>query len=120
MSRGPCTVSRCLRAQIALQHGAQLGKQNAPPAQLRAVAVLRQVGLTSEYAGTRAYRLIEGLMLEGMERVVMNEDADRTLGGQQVCGMMNPFRKPMQVRRQFLTRGCVDRMNLPAHDGFRP
>jgi hypothetical protein len=30
-------------------------------------------------------------MLEGMERVVMNEDTDRTLRGQQVRGMMNLF-----------------------------
>jgi ABC-type dipeptide/oligopeptide/nickel transport system permease component len=34
---------------------------------------------------------LEGLMLEGMKCVVMDEDADRTLSGQQVRGMMNLF-----------------------------
>jgi hypothetical protein len=33
-------------------------------------------------------------MLEGMERVVMDENTDRTLCGEQVRGMMNPFREP--------------------------
>jgi hypothetical protein len=84
---------RGLFAEIALQNSPQFIKADAPACQLLAITILRQIRLASKHPRTRAHRLVKGLMLEGMQRVVMNENADRSLRWQQMRCVLNLVRK---------------------------
>ncbi len=83
-----------LLTQVTPQHGAQLGEKNAPARQLVAVAVLGEVGLAAEHARSLPHRIVERQVLEGVKRVVVNEDADGSLRRQQMRGVQHGLSQP--------------------------
>jgi hypothetical protein len=91
-----------LSAQIAFQTpSAAHRKKNAATAQFLAIAIFGEIRLTSKNPRARAHRLIKGLMLKSMQRVVMNEDANRTLRWQQMRRVLNLVRKLLTGSRSY-------------------
>ena len=58
------------------------------------VRLFAEVGFAAKDVGAHLQALVEGVfLLEGVQRVVVNEHRDRTLGRQQVRGMVDLFAK---------------------------
>ena len=85
-------------AQVLLQHLLELGEPDPAPPQRLAVAVLGQVGLAAEDLGPLLDRLVERQVLEGVERVVVDEDGDRPLRRQQVRGVLDDLAQMLKAR----------------------
>ena len=75
--------------QIFSQYCLQIGELDSAAFQFLAIAVFAQIRLTAEDLRSLLYTLIEGEVLERMERVVVDKDVDRSLGRQQVRGMLD-------------------------------
>ena len=83
-----------------------------PRAELLAVAVLGQVGLAAEDLGPLLHRFVKRQVLEGVERVVMDEDRDRPLRRQEVGRVLDHSIEMEQAMTMFLRlgpRGCSGR-----------
>ena len=88
------------------------GRARAPPeaprtgsarAQRVAISVLRQVRMAPEDLCPLLDRLVERQVLERVQRVVMDEDRDRPLRGQDVRGMPDHLLETMQPGSPILT-----------------
>ena len=108
-------------AEVALQHRVQLREKDPPARQFLAVTILREIRLASKDRRAAQQRLVEGLMLERMQRIVVDEHADRPLRRQQMRRMMDPLPKPGLLRGQRCARRMMGCGMLGAQNnvGFR-
>lgn len=81
-----CSGNRVV--QLALENAIDIGRQNTSPLDIFPERLLAHVRLGSVQIGRFVDRLFEGQMLKGVQRVVMNEDADGSLRRQQMRGML--------------------------------
>jgi hypothetical protein len=88
------------RAQLLEEQRFDIPGPNAPGRQFVAVPRLGQIRLASQPDRRLLDCLFERQVLERMQRVVVNEDADRPLRGEQV-------RKPIVFAQQLIVR-CAD------------
>jgi hypothetical protein len=83
-------------AEVLAQHRLQVIETDATGLQRGPVAGLGEVGLTAEDLGPAADGLVEGEVLEGVQGVVMDEDADRALCREQMGGVLSQVSEPVQ------------------------
>ena len=93
----PGTGSRGPLPQVLLQDLLQLGEADPPAPQLVAIAVLGEIGLAAEDLRPLAERLVERQVLEGVQRVVVDEDGDRPLLREQVRGVLDDLGELAEV-----------------------
>ncbi len=74
-------------AQVVFEDRPQVREPDAAAAQGLAEPLLGQVGLTPEHLAAAADGLVERQVLEGVKGVVVNENADRPLGREQMSGV---------------------------------
>ena len=74
-------------AEVGVEDRLDVGQPDPPPLQFRPIACLREERLGAEQPRRMEDRLFERLLLEGMERVVMEKDADRPLGRETMGGV---------------------------------
>ena len=67
-----------------LQHFAKLIEPDPAPPERLAIAVFGQIRLAAEHLRPFLHGLVEREVVEGVERIVMDEDSDRPLRGQDV------------------------------------
>jgi hypothetical protein len=82
--------------QFSVEHRVDVGRKDPAAGKLFPVAAFLQKWLGAEDAGGVDHRLLERLLLEGVEGVVVDEDADRPLGRQIVGGVLD---RPLDRRR---------------------
>ena len=87
--------------QVLLQHLLELGEADPAPRQLLAIAVLAQKRLAAEDARRLLDRLVERQVLEGVQRVMVDEDGDRSLCRQEVAGVIDDLLKMTQLAIRF-------------------
>ncbi len=78
-----------LLAEVVDQGGGHVVPGDPPPGGLAAVGALEQVGMAAVGGRAPPHRLVERQILEGVQRVVMHEDGNRSLRRQQVCRMLD-------------------------------
>ncbi len=88
--------------QVLLQHLLQFRESDPAPPQLLAIAVLAQVHLAAEDPGGFLERLMERQVFEGVQGVVVDEDGDRPLRGQEVGRAFDHRGQLLDVRTRFL------------------
>ena len=71
-------------AEIVDQHRVQVIGEDPPARHLPAVELLRQIRVAAEGGRARLDGLVEGQVLEGVQRVVVHEHRDRALRRQEV------------------------------------
>ena len=86
-----------LRAQVIPNHFVQIPKANPAPQQFLTIPRFAQIRLTTKLLRPLFDRVLERQMLEGVQGVVMDEDVDRTLRGQQVRRVLTDI---LQVRER--------------------
>jgi len=86
-----------LRAQIFTQHGDKVGRRNAFPAQFGPISFLGQKRLAAEDAGPSHHAFVKRQVLKRVQRVVMNEDSDRSLCRQQVSRVLDRLAQLGQI-----------------------
>ena len=69
-------------ADVTVEHGLQIGSPNPAAAEFLPVPRLREVGLGAIELGRMDDGVFEGLAFEGLERVLGDKHADRSLRGQ--------------------------------------
>ncbi len=71
-------------AEVPLEHGPEFGEEDAAPGEFLPVPFLREVRRASEHVRATPDGVVEGLVLERVKGVVVDEDADRPLRRQQL------------------------------------
>lgn len=74
-------------SEFSPQNDPQAIDGNSARGQFAAKPFLGEIRLATEDLGTLLNRLVKRLLFEGMQRVVMDEDGDRSLRGQEMRGM---------------------------------
>src|SRR4051794_5257997 len=75
--------------QILHQNSGQIFEEDAAAGKLFSIAVLGQIGIAAVGRAALLDRLVKREMLEGVEGVVVNEDADWPLRGEIVSCMLD-------------------------------
>lgn len=80
------TGDRLLGTELGVlgERGVQLGEADPTRAQRLAIALLAQIGLRREEPARRQQGLVERLILEGVQRIVVDEHVQWPLPGQQM------------------------------------
>jgi hypothetical protein len=91
-------VSCRVGAQLLEQQRFDVSWANAPGRQLFSISPLSQERLAPELLRGTLDRILELEVLEGMQRVVVDEDADWTLRGQHVRKLIDHTRQRMVWR----------------------
>ena len=94
-------------SQVFEKHGDQVRGANPTTGELHAIAVLRKIGLAAEDLRSLLYSIVETEILEGVERIVMDEYGYRPLGRQHMGCVIDSVLKSFQAflfgRRCFRT-----------------
>jgi hypothetical protein len=103
-------------AQIGIEHAVEIVARDAAARELALVLRFGEEGLAPEQRRAAHDGLLEGQILERVERVVVDEDGDRALGGEQM-------RRMLERGVQFLARRLIGRAGLgfwdPRHGSRR-
>ena len=94
-------------AQLIVQHGLHIRRENATRRQLGPVARFGEVRFPSQLVGGAFNRGFEGQVLEGVQGIVVNEDADRALRRQQGRQPIDHARQRMVGRFGFVRTDAV-------------
>src|SRR6185437_11060158 len=88
----------------------KLGKANSSAAQRLAVLIFRQIGVAAKNVRRPLHRLGKRQILEGMQRVVVNENRDRPLRRKQVRRMLDRCIELVQGGRslKFVVEGRLE------------
>ena len=99
---------RRARPERLSKHRVEVALEDAPAAQLVTVRVLREERLAAEQPPRAHDRLLEGLVLERVQRVVVDEDADRPLRRERVGHVLDNVRDAKIVHRAavYISRGA--------------
>ena len=87
--RAPAQPREDQRIRLAIEHRVDVLQVDAAARQFGSVGRFAHVRFGAEQMRGLDHGLLEGQMLEGVQRVVMNENADRTLHGKQVRRVFN-------------------------------
>jgi hypothetical protein len=89
-------VLPCAFAQIALEDLFELTEADPPAAQSLPVLIFREVRMAAENLCRLFESVAERQVFEGVQRIVVNENRDRALGGQQMRRMFDRLAKLVQ------------------------
>ena len=98
---------------IGGEHRVDVGLPNAARSEFFTVAALREKRLCAQEPRRVHHRLLEGLLLEGMERVVVDEDVDRALGRQEVGRVLDGAMDLLEAGGWIHRTGCGKRAGKP-------
>ena len=105
-------------AEVALQHRVQFREKDPPARQFLAVTILREIRLASKDRRAAQQRLVEGIIFKRVQRVVVNENADRPLLRQQMRRVKNPLPESRLLRGQRRARRILGCGMLGAQNKF--
>ena len=98
-------------------HRLKVGVANAAATECLAIALFGEVRFAAEGFAAAPHGYVEGFILEGMQRVVVNEDIDRTLGREQVRRVIDGVTEPIEPGGgRILIRSVGVRVEI-VHDG---
>src|SRR5678815_237342 len=83
-------------SQFFDQNGRQVLEQNPPASQFLAIAVLRQIWMTAVSRAALFHGFMKRQMLEGVQCIVMNENANRPLRRQQMSRVLDGVYQSLQ------------------------
>ena len=78
-----------LVAQVVEQDRQQILIQDASAGQLLPIPIFGQVGVAAEGGRPLLHGFVERQVLEGVQRIMVHEDPNRRLRGQQVCRVLD-------------------------------
>ena len=112
--RKPAARQHLVRAtvEIPVDDGLQIRRANPATGEFIPIAALRQVRLRAEEVGCPHDRRLEGFILERLQHVLSDEDADRPLGGQVVGGVLD---RPLDRRGPVARDGAGGRGSGVGH-----
>ena len=96
--------------QLFIEERRHVLRENPARRQLVAVSRFRQERLTPQLFGGGLDRLFERQMLEGVQRIVVDKNADRALRRQQLCHLIDHTRESVR-RAGIVGAGTVTHQN---------
>jgi hypothetical protein len=83
----------CSIAQVVLQNRREIFALNATSVEFGSIAILREIGFSTVNVSRMSQSVGKLHLLEGMKRIMVDEDRDRTLRGQAVRRALDELRK---------------------------